>query len=85
MSHAEQEHIARVQAQLLAMQNQNSGVQTGASGYWDPRGSDFVPKPHDMRAVETRKEATNRYVRENALLSEAATRLLIREMEDVEL
>jgi len=83
MTVEEQEQLARLEAHLRGMQQ--SQVSASGAGYWDPRGSDFVPKPHDMGAVETRREAAHKYVRENALVSEAATRLMIREMEDVEL
>jgi hypothetical protein len=74
----EQEQLARLEAHLQAMQHRQQ--QSGP----DPASwHGYMPQPHDMGAVETRKEAAHRYVRENALVSEAATRLMIREMEDV--
>jgi hypothetical protein len=81
MTAEEQAHLARLEAQLRGVQANGSGmegVQTQGLGF-----GVVMPQPQSMRAVETRREVVNKYVRENALLSEAATRLMIREMDEI--
>jgi hypothetical protein len=86
----QQEQLAKISAHLRSLQQQRlppevppnphlAGLVAQQNGYV----GDYFPPGNDMNAMQRRREAANQLVQENSLVSEAATRLIIKEMDNI--